>query len=47
MPMVAKTVNTDLHAQRGVRPAFLRISTKRVAAYINELEPIKKAILIP
>ena len=47
IPIREKNVNTVLHAQRGERPAFLSISTNKVAAYINELEPIKKTVLIP
>ena len=47
MPISAKKVNTVLHAQSGERPAFLRMSTNNVAAYINELEPIKNTVLMP
>ena len=45
--MAANTVNTIRQDQSALTPSPLIRFTNSVAAYIKELEPMKKAVLMP
>ncbi len=46
-PKIPKNVKTVRYAHKGANPCFFNKSTNKVAAYINELDPIKNAVLNP